>query len=184
MELPETFIIYDTEYTSWEGAHARGWDGPGEEKELVQIGAIRVQNFKEVDALLLYVQPRINPDLSDYFIQLTGVTQQDVDTKGILFEDAYATFMQWAGDLPLYSYGPDHDVLRINHRLYKTGVEIPATQFNDVRECFTATGVDVSKYMSSTIPKAYGLTPPPAGHDALNDARSIRMALQAIAKAT
>jgi len=68
MELPETFIIYDTEYTSWEGAHARGWDGPGEEKELVQIGAIRVQNFKEVDALLLYVQPRINPDLSDYFI--------------------------------------------------------------------------------------------------------------------
>jgi len=92
--------------------------------------------------------------------------------------------MQWARGLPLYSYGPDHDVLRTHPRLYQTGVEIPATQFNDGLECFTATGVDVSKYMSRTIPKAYGLTPPPAGQDALNDARSIRMALQAIAKAT
>tara|TARA_B100000745_G_C20151001_1_gene394627 strand:- start:3095 stop:3649 length:555 start_codon:yes stop_codon:yes gene_type:complete len=180
MELPREFVIYDTEYTTWKGAWERGWSGPGEEKELVQIGVIRVRDLEETDSLLLYVQPRINPVLSDYFKELTRITQEEVDTQGVRFEAAYTTVMDWASDLPMYSYGPDHEVLRINHELYKTGTVIPEKQFNDVREHFAATGVDTSKYMSSTIPKAYGLIPPLAGHDALNDARSILMALKAV----
>lgn len=180
MKLPQEFVIYDTEYTSWEGAHQRGWSGPGEERELVQLGAIKVRGFTEVDSLLLYAKPRINPELSKYFIELTGVTQADVEGKGVLFEQLYDEFMAWIGDLPVFSYGLDHEVLVRNHEIYKTGVVVPLDRFHDARDHFKVTGVDTGQYMSSTIPQAYGLTPPPAGHDALNDARSILMALKAV----
>lgn len=42
-KLPETFIIFDTEYTSWEGSQERNWNGENEFRELVQISAIRVK---------------------------------------------------------------------------------------------------------------------------------------------
>eukprot|EP00959_Pyramimonas_sp_CCMP1952_P460150 9479398-Pyramimonas_sp.AAC.2 len=37
------FVLVDTEYTTWEGAHARHWSGPGEAREVVQIAAIKVR---------------------------------------------------------------------------------------------------------------------------------------------
>lgn len=178
--LPNKFVIYDTEYTTWKGAQERDWNAPGEEKELVQLGAIKVSELLEIDSLLLYIKPRINPELSVFFTQLTGVTQEDIDTNGRLFEEAYQTFMEWSEGLSKFSYGSDHTVISLNHELYDTGVDIPEVEFNDVRDVFKAAGVDTSKYMSSTIPRAFGLTPPPNGHDALNDARSILLALQTV----
>ncbi|MBS28057.1 MAG: hypothetical protein CL566_03910 [Alphaproteobacteria bacterium] len=35
-------VIVDFEYTSWDGARERGWPGPDEFKEVVPIGAVRV----------------------------------------------------------------------------------------------------------------------------------------------
>ena len=40
--LPEKFIIFDTEYTAWEGSQERNWSGDNEYMELVQIGALKV----------------------------------------------------------------------------------------------------------------------------------------------
>ena len=40
--LPQSLIIYDTEYTSWQGSQERDWSGAREYQELVQIGAIHV----------------------------------------------------------------------------------------------------------------------------------------------
>ena len=37
------FVLYDTEYTSWEGSLQRGWSRPDEHRELVQLSAIRVR---------------------------------------------------------------------------------------------------------------------------------------------
>lgn len=33
-ELPEQFVLFDTEYTGWEGSQERGWSAPGEYREL------------------------------------------------------------------------------------------------------------------------------------------------------
>lgn len=35
-------VIADLESTSWEGAQESGWSGPGQFREIVQIGAVRV----------------------------------------------------------------------------------------------------------------------------------------------
>lgn len=55
-------------------------------------------------------------------------------------------------------------------------------RWSNMRELFKAHGIDADNYMSSTIPKAFGEEPPPHGHDALNDARSILQALRALAR--
>ena len=72
--LPGKVVIFDTEYTTWEGAMERNWSGPGEYKEIVEIGAVLVEtdNFSEVDTFSAYVKPVKNPKLSELFINLTG----------------------------------------------------------------------------------------------------------------
>ena len=51
-KLPDTFIIFDTEFTAWEGSQERKWSGENEFRELVQISAIRVKK-KVILSLLL-----------------------------------------------------------------------------------------------------------------------------------
>ena len=70
-------IIADLEYTSWEGALESGWSAPGQFREIVQIGAVRVDagdGFVEMAHFSMLVRPTINPELSDYFVTLTGIT--------------------------------------------------------------------------------------------------------------
>ena len=75
------FVVYDTEYTTWEGAMARKWLGENEYKEVIQIGALKVSfpDFEVKDSLKIYIKPQKNPVLSDYCKRLTGITQAEID---------------------------------------------------------------------------------------------------------
>ena len=90
--LPDTFIILDTEYTSWKGSQERNWSKENEYKELVQIAAIKIKKtqktLKLVKKINIYVKPKKNPQLSDYFINLTNISQETIDKKGIKFKEA------------------------------------------------------------------------------------------------
>ena len=179
IQLPETIVLYDTEYTTWEGAQERKWSGPNEFKELVQIGAIHfnTKTLKETDSLLLYLRPVKNPILSDYFTKLTHITQEDIETRGTTFGDAVDTFARWIGKTPCYAYGRDKEVFDIDYVLYGMENPLSNTQFFDIREIFKSAGIDTKKFMSSTIIEAFGKANPSRGHDALNDARGIAYAL-------
>ena len=177
-DFPEEFTIFDTEFTAWEGSHARGWSNPGEHREIIQIGAIKVDKLKETDSFLMYVKPKKNPELSDYIIKLTGITQADIDTKGVEYKEALAQFHKWCRELPIYSFGLDGEVMKENSELVQILFPFNSSQFHDVRRVFQKAGVDTGSYMSSTIPRAFGVEPPPDAHDALSDARSILLALQ------
>ena len=86
------FVIFDTEYTSWKGCNEKGWVDP-QKKEVVQIAAIKIDdNLEVVDSLNLYVKPKFNPDLSEYFQELTKITNQKLDDCGIDFAKAYQIF--------------------------------------------------------------------------------------------
>lgn len=179
-ELPSEFVIFDTEYTAWEGSHARGWSAPGEYREIIQIGAVLVRELTEVDSLVLYVKPTINPELSQYIIELTGVTQETIDVHGQHFSAAYDAFMQFIAQRKVYSFGGDEEQLQENHDLNHTRIQVPNEQFHDARMIFESVGIDTHAYSSGTIPQAFGCMPPPHAHDALNDCRSILLALQAV----
>jgi len=179
-KLPDKFIIFDTEYTAWEGSRERGWGKEWEHKEIVQIGAIIVEDLEEKESFLEYIKPVKNPVLSEYFIDLTGITQEDVDTQGRSFPDVLEEFLKWTRGLPLYSFGDDMIEIRENCELLDMPCLFDTEKSLDARLIFREAGIDDSKYYSGTIPEAFGLTPPPNAHDALNDARSILVALQAL----
>lgn len=47
LPLDGTIVVFDLEWTAWEGSKARGWDGPGEEMEIVQIGVRRRRKARQ-----------------------------------------------------------------------------------------------------------------------------------------
>ena len=62
---------------------ATHWLRPGEFKEVVQIGAVRLDgDFNIVAEFDVLVRPRINSRLSPYFENLTGITNEDVARSG------------------------------------------------------------------------------------------------------
>lgn len=122
-----TFIICDTEYTSWEGCQKNGWKG-NQKKEIVQISALKVSNNLAVLAEFnVLCKPVINPVLSEYFINLTHVTNEQIKKQGISFAEAYQKLENFIGNNICYSHGwgtdylnkSDGDILEENLRLYK-----------------------------------------------------------------
>ena len=177
---PARFVVYDLEYTSWEGAWARGWSGPGEYREIVQIGAVRVDaGYRELDCLSLLVRPRINPTLSAYFTDLTGITQAAVDNGGTDIVSALDRLLRFAApDLTLLSNGADAAVIAENCR--RAGIDDRfAGRTGDVYPQFlAATGRD--HLFSADLPALFGLSPKGQGHDALADARAVAATLAKI----
>jgi DNA polymerase III epsilon subunit-like protein len=93
-----SFVIFDTEYTSWKGCLEHGWVG-NQKKEIVQIAAIKVSDKLEVlGQLNLFCKPLVNPVLSDYFVKLTNITNECIDEFGVSFNDAYNKFKEFVGD--------------------------------------------------------------------------------------
>ena len=94
LDLPKKIIVFDTEFTAWPGSQERNWGAPGEYKEIVQIGAVKIEteNFVETDSLDIFIRPQLNPILSDYFIKLTGITQKVVDENGVNYLNVIKQF--------------------------------------------------------------------------------------------
>jgi inhibitor of KinA sporulation pathway (predicted exonuclease) len=152
------YIVFDTEFTSWEGSHERNWSGHKEFKEMVQIGAIKVENKKIIDTLDIYIKPVINPILSDYFINLTGITNDKIEKEGVLFEEAFDKFYQFSEGCKLYSYGNDYFEIEENIKLYnikRDFIDSFKKNFYDFKDKIK--NIDVNKYTSGTIYKAYNI---------------------------
>ncbi|MBN1778925.1 MAG: exonuclease domain-containing protein [Candidatus Buchananbacteria bacterium] len=174
-ELPKQIIILDTEYTAWEGSWERDWKLPDEHREIVQVAALKIdtENLRELDSLSIFVRPRIKDQLSDYFINLTAITQDQIDRHGIDFALALEKFQKFIGELNVYSFGGDQKVFKENCELYKIKYPFDDSKFFDMRDYFIARGVDATKYQSGNITEAFGIEPKERGHNALNDCRSI-----------
>lgn len=98
------FILFDTEYTSWKGCLENG-RADWQKKEIVQIAALKIDNHLQVESEFnVYVKPEINPVLSDYFIDLTGITNEKLAAEGIPFYEAYARFKAFAEGCICYSH--------------------------------------------------------------------------------
>lgn len=184
MAANATLAIMDLEFTAWEGSSARRWSGPGEEMEIVQIGAIKIKNdaaLTEFDSLDILVVPKINPDLSDYFIDLTGITQSDVDAHGLDYGRAFERLRGFIGDATqtVYSWGEDYRVLQRNCRLNGLSFPYDETLFVNARRAVKGILDDPeNKVFSSGLPDALGFPPPGAAHQGLDDCRCIAEALR------
>lgn len=190
LDLPEKFIIFDLECWSDEGVAARNWSGPGEYRELIQVGATLTdtRRFTEQFPVKALVKPRINPILSNYIKTLTGITQEEIDRKGIDFAVFLPMFFGWCVDLEIYCFDSrtdgsrlfDRDVLIENCDLY--GLEFPFNpeRFHNINDIFAKHGYAVKQ--SGASPEAFGIKIPARPHDALNDVRGLLISLKALSE--
>ncbi len=178
--LNEKIVLFDTEYTAWEGSRERGWSKSNEYKEIVQIGGIilETQNFTEVSCFNVYVKPVLNPILSDYFINLTAITQELVQSRGIDLMSAYTRFVDWSAGIDSYSFGHDEKVIIENFGLLNLSANFETQRFFNARNLFEENNIDTSNYNSGNIIEYFGKQATLRAHDALNDSRIIADALR------
>ncbi len=117
-------IIFDLEYTAWKGSIARNWsgriNGKPELKEIVQIGALRIDSLRleaVSDALDILTFPNIHPRLSQYFTDLTGITNAMLTERGMSFPRGFEQFRAYVQGCALAAFGTDPDVLETNLKL-------------------------------------------------------------------
>jgi inhibitor of KinA sporulation pathway (predicted exonuclease) len=186
--FPPEFVLFDLEYTAWQHSQERKWSDPGEHREVIQIGAIRVSaaDLNETESLLEYVRPQLNPMLSDFIIELTGITQYDVDTRGVPFSEALKHLAGFIGTTPAYCWGRDTEVLEENCKLLSVPFILNRSACINLRPLLAPTflnrGVDIANYSSGTLINAFTDSPALRAHDALNDMRNLLDAIRTALK--
>jgi inhibitor of KinA sporulation pathway (predicted exonuclease) len=180
-------ILFDLEYTAWEGSRARSWSEPWEHREIIQVAAIRVAltgELPEIGSFDRLVRPKCNPQLSDYIITLTGIDQKEIDTLGLPFSEAFSLFFSFCeqGSLPLYCYGDDLAIFVENFAIHAVKPATFTAGMYDIRALFEQAGIDTSRYTSGTVHQAAGAAHEMEAHNALNDVRSMAAALRQLAR--
>ncbi|XVV09176.1 exonuclease domain-containing protein [Actinoplanes sp. CA-131856] len=177
-------VIFDLEFTTWPGAQDRGWTGPSEFREIVQIGAVRVDADSlavdgEFDALVV---PARNPRLSEYFQELTGITAQSVAERGVGFADALDDFLKFCDGAYTLSYGNDMVILGENLILQSPPDRAPAQPlppFVNVRPYLNRALPVTAHLAAGSLAHALGRPgPAESTHNALADCYSILEALR------
>ena len=181
-----TSVVYDLEYTSWPGSNDNIENLPGKHHEIVQIGAITIEmqgDILEVGSFQTLVCPQKNPVLSDYFINLTGITQERVEREGILFPSALKQFVNFIGEhsLKILSNGCDDLIIKENCKIHN--ISFPSVFLNaiNLKPYFAETlGRPLADCTSGVLPELFGLKSNAKTHDALADSRSIAQVLRCL----
>ena len=173
----KSLILFDTEFTAWKGSQERNWSKPNEHREIIQISAYKIKNFKLIDTLNLIIKPNINKKLSPYITKLTGITNNIVNKKGISFKAAIEKLYDFSKYYNLYSYGNDWSVIKENLELNN----IREKKWNDFKnKCFgfkkyirENANINPNKYTSGTLYKAFKIKTDINIHNALDDVKSL-----------
>jgi inhibitor of KinA sporulation pathway (predicted exonuclease) len=168
-------VIFDLEFTAWEGSIESRWTRPGEHTEVVQIGAVKLDaaSLKEVGSFEMLVKPRVNPVLSDYLVALTGITNEALNGRGVDFMIAYRAFLDFVGEARCFAHGRDDLILAGNLKLYGWERAIPAVAYSNAVPWFREQGVDLTGKRACDVAEAAGAIFEGRKHDALSDARGV-----------
>lgn len=179
-ETRKRAVVFDLEFTAWNGSLARGWSRSNEYKELVQIGAVAIdaQSLKTVDEFEMLVRPRINLVLSDYLVALTGVSNDRLAAHGVDFAVAYRAFLDFVGDATIWAFGRDDAIFAENMKMY--GLAMPAPPYRNVIPWMAAQGIDLTGKHACDVAAAAGAPFEGRAHDALADAHSVALGMKAV----
>ena len=187
LDFPERMVIWDTEFTTWKDARKKKWKGVTEEgkpqyKEIVQFGGIKIRPHELLkdegvyveEMINIFVKPKFNPKLSDYFTDLTGITQEIVEKYGVDFPQALERFTTFANGIPCYTHGGDEHEVDGNCRLryVRWAHKPPCLDLYPILDRVLPSpniGINQYKYVMGTLTKALGINPPRRPHNALND---------------
>lgn len=176
-------VLFDTEFTAWEGSKERNWSLEWEHRELIQLAAVRIcVSSQGVDVLSSFnelIKPQLNPNLSDYISHLTGIEQLVVDDMGVDFGSALTQFHQFCerGELRAYSWGNDFRILAENCTLYRTPKPAFDAGFRNLQQIARQLELPGSDLASGDLARANGVSLEGHNHNALYDVRSLAVTL-------
>jgi inhibitor of KinA sporulation pathway (predicted exonuclease) len=175
-------VLFDTEFTAWEGSMANRWLEPGQFRELVQIGAVKIEaaSLATIAEFEVLIRPRLNPVLSDYFVKLTGITNEAIKARGVNFRDAYDRYIDFAGGDTMAAFGRDDLVLIDNLSLYGITDAPPLPPHRNIAEWLRENGIHTGGLHACDVAEACGAPFKGRKHDALDDARSLVAGVRAL----
>lgn len=175
-------VIFDLEFTAWEGSMESRWTRPGEYTEVVQIGAVKLDaaSLKQVDSFEMLVRPRVNPVLSDYLVALTGITNEALAARGVDFIIAYRSFLDFVGEARTWAHGRDDLIFLDNLKLYGWEQALPLPPYSNAVSWFTEQGIDLKGKRACDVAEAAGAVFEGRKHDALADARGVAAGFAAL----
>lgn len=174
-------VVFDLEFTAWPGSMASRWTRDGEHTEVVQIGAVKLDaaSLKVTDEFQCLVRPRINPRLSQYLIDLTGITNEMIDAQAVDFITAYRSFLDFVGPSPIWAFGRDDLIFADNLKLYAwDGLPVPS--YANAIPWFAENGIDLRGKHACDVAEASGAVFEGRKHDALSDARGVAAGIRAV----
>lgn len=189
--MAKSVVLFDCEFLTAHGAMRRLWAGPFDPDPLVvQIGAVKLSlepDFPVLDTIRLYIRPidRLGRQipLDPYFIELTGITEQDLARKGTDLGDALRQLDRFSDHAPLFSWGKDEQFL-FGISCYVAGIRpnMAAGRFDNACKLALKAGMsysDVQTTRSGGLADFFDAPHPVLrGHDALDDALSIAYAFR------
>ena len=175
-----TVAIIDLEYTAWEGSAERVWAEPWEWREIIQIGMVLTdgKNFSTNRGVETLVRPVRNQDLSNYFVSLTGITQNRIDKEAVSFREALDAIVPLGAEADSIIFnGYDGQVLKENCAFNCIAEPWGDSLMFNFRPLLSASlGFDQDELTSSDLPKLAGINFEGQSHSALHDCRAIAAA--------
>ena len=115
--MAKSLIIFDVEATC-------DINIPKQKRELIEIGAVKIENGNIVDHFQKLIKPKKNSILSNYCKELTHISQEEIN-----FADTPLTvlqsFLEWSRNSVLGSWG-DFDPDIIKRELHKNKIILPS----------------------------------------------------------
>lgn len=188
--MEKQVVIFDTEFTTWEGAMEGGWNNPSQHREVFQLAAIRLEKGKKWQNAATFeclLRPVLNPQLSEKAERLTGVTQQQLEERGLPTAQALEQFGGFMGQAAVVSNGQDINVLAETCGLQRLVMPFGPERFNSLRpQLYAALEAEVgpfrrADYPSGRVYELLGLKLETSQvHNALHDVCSLAATVQAL----
>ncbi len=177
-------LCLDTEFTCWENSIRGGWSDPEFPPEILQIGMVAYDNTtrKTVSQYVSFVRPVLNRELSDYCKNLLRLSQQTIDQASclpVIVTEIEKYLLDFKPEnCCLCSFGTD--LILIAGDTTRQGLSDPFEQF-----AWLNLQSEASKVLSMVgelperidVRSALGLTESLHRHDALDDARDVKLIL-------
>lgn len=134
------YIIFDFE---WNNAY--NYKTKKGMNEIIEIGAVKLNSYLEiVDTFKQLIKPRVSKKLGTRFKNLTNITMDEINEKGIDFDDAFSDFARWSrGDNTVFLSWSQSDL----YTLVDNFVKFKGTTYVDFMENYA----DIQKYCMQFI---------------------------------
>ncbi len=180
-------ICLDLEFTCWENSRQDDWPDPQFPAEILQVGMAGFDLIQGqcLNTFSAYVRPALNPQMSNYCINLLQISQNIIDDSPALSQviNKISSFMSnYSDDSTLVcAFGPDwkrfaDDAVRHD----RESPFMPFTCLNLQQEAARVMGMTEKLPERDQIKQLFQLPPSSNSHDALDDALDVKVLFDAL----